>query len=385
MAALRDYDGRTHNCALPIQRTPLRRDKRFTREPPPPPSHAPPQPPQPAQPAQPAQMPPTTIRPLPNTTGIMPIESARQQQVPQRLLLEAPERPKRDIKGMDDVRAVLEKAKAKENSAKFLQSAQSELNALRAQSQQEVQATDNDTIVLQQTHAPTRTIGQRFKNMFKRNKKYAKVAPANNRSYYENDTEQLAAPAPAAAPALIPPSARRAALAKAVAPAPAAPAAPAAPVAPVAPALSQLDSAINDHEAAIRELNAIIAQKTGEYQTKKDQAVNAGKQRNTAKSNIVKNLARKKALNFTRSAKTINGELTKNRQRLAALQESLQKLQSEKTKLEAAGKARNEKVLANAQAALKGAREQDAAISRIIQPRISPEEEASLQAELNAL
>jgi hypothetical protein len=41
--------------------------------------------------------------------------------------------------------------------------------------------------------------------------------------------------------------------------------------------------------------------------------------------------------------------------------------------------------LANAQAALKGAREQDAAISRIIQPRISPEEEASLQAELNAL
>jgi hypothetical protein len=203
--------------------------------------------------APPQQQPPTTIRPLPNTRGILPIESARQQQVPQRLLLEAPERPKRDIKGMDDVRAVLEKAKAKENSAKFLQSAQSELNALRAQSQQEAQAKDDDTIVLQQPHAPTRTIGQRFKNMFKRNKKYAKVAPANNKSYYENDTEQSAAPAPAR----IPPSARRAAVAKAAA------AAPAAPVAPVAPALSKLDSAINDHEAAIRELNAIIAQKTG--------------------------------------------------------------------------------------------------------------------------
>ena len=57
---------------------------------------------QPAQPAQPAQMPPTTIRPLPNTTGIMPIESARQQQAPQRLLLEAPAVPKKGKRGMNN-------------------------------------------------------------------------------------------------------------------------------------------------------------------------------------------------------------------------------------------------------------------------------------------
>ena len=56
----------------------------------------------PAQPAQPAQMPPTTIRPLPNTRGILPIESARQQQAPQRLLLEAPAVPKKGKRGMNN-------------------------------------------------------------------------------------------------------------------------------------------------------------------------------------------------------------------------------------------------------------------------------------------
>jgi hypothetical protein len=328
--------------------------------------------------APPQEQPPTTIRPLPNTRGILPIESARQQQVPQRLLLEAPERPKRNTKGMNDVRATLEKAKAKANANRFLQSAQSEFNTMRAQSRQEAQATDEDhTIVLQPPPAPTRTFTQRFKNMFKGTKKNTKVASVNNISYYENGAEQGTAPAaPAQAPA------------QAQARAPAAPAqaraqaqAPAQARAPAAPApsrLDQLDSAIAQHEATIRELSGIITQKTGEYQTKKDQAVTAGKQRNTAKSTIVRNLANKKALNFTRSARTINGELTKYRQQLAVLQQSLQRLQNEKTSLV-------KKVLANAQAALRGARDQNAAIARIIQPRISPEEEASLQEELNAL
>jgi hypothetical protein len=287
----------------------------------------------------------------------MPIESARQQQVPQRLLLEAPERPKRDTKGKNNTAAILQKAKAKADANRFLQSAQSELNTMRAQSQQEAQATDEDhTIVVQPPHAPTRTFGQRFRNMFKGTKKNTKVAPVNNIPYYENGAEQATPPAPAA-------------------PAPA----------PAPSQLDQLDSAIAQHEATIRELNVIIAQKMGEYQTKKDKAVAAGKQRNTAKSTIVKNLAQKKALNFTRSARTLNGELTKYRQRLAVLQQSLQRLQNEKTSLEAADRAHYEQVLADTHAAVRGAREQNAAISRIIQPRISPEEEASLQAELNAL
>jgi hypothetical protein len=304
--------------------------------------------------APPQQQPPTTIRPLPNTRGMLPIESARQQQVPQRLLLEAPERPKRDTKGKNNTAAILQKAKAKANANRFLQSAQSELNTMRAHSQQEAQATDDDhTIVLQPPQAQTRTFAQRFRNMFKGTKKNTKVATVNNIPYYENGADQDVPPAPAT------------------------PAAPAA-LAPAPSRLDQIDAAIAQHEATIRELNVIIAQKTGEYQTKKDQAVVAGKQRNTAKSTIVRNLANKKALNFTRSARTLNGELTKSRQRLAVLQQSLQKLQNEKTGLE-------EKVLADTRAALRGAREQNAAISRIIQPRISPEEEASLQEELNAL